>query len=170
MKAGILIKSREGNRAYFQADESCPVFPELQGLLLKTAGLADQVREALAKVSGRILVAFIYGSVASSSERSLSDVDLLVIGQVKLTVLSKVLRPLDSRLSRAVNPTLYSQREFRDKLATRHHFLNTVMKSPKLFIIGGEGELAAITKRGAGVAAHDEQAGTRRPSRRSSLR
>jgi DNA-binding transcriptional ArsR family regulator len=37
-QAGILKMSRSGNRAYFQANEQCPVFPELRALLLKTCG------------------------------------------------------------------------------------------------------------------------------------
>ena len=162
--AGILSKTRDGNRAYFKADETCPVHLELRGLLLKTAGLVDQVGDALSKLSGRIRIAFIYGSIASSAERSSSDVDLLIIGELRLPELSIALRPLECQLTRAVNPTLYSQTEFRDKLRTGNNFLTSVMEGPKLFIIGSEHELAAIAECGAGEAAHDEQEGTGRPS------
>ena len=42
--AGVLSRREEGNRTYYRADTTCPVFAELRGLLLKTAGLHDVVR------------------------------------------------------------------------------------------------------------------------------
>src|SRR5688500_7391705 len=43
--AGLLKRRRQGRMVYFQADTDCPVYPELSGLLSKTAGLADVLRE-----------------------------------------------------------------------------------------------------------------------------
>jgi predicted transcriptional regulator len=37
-KAGLLEQWRDGRRAYFKADTSSPVFPDLRALLEKTAG------------------------------------------------------------------------------------------------------------------------------------
>ena len=45
--SGVLLRWRDGNRIYFQADESSPIFPELRSLMLKTAGLVDVLREEL---------------------------------------------------------------------------------------------------------------------------
>ena len=46
-QAGILKMSRSGNRTYFQANEECPVFPELRALLVKTSGLVDLLHAEL---------------------------------------------------------------------------------------------------------------------------
>src|SRR5712692_6980707 len=39
VEAGIVTKRQDGNRVYFQADRTCPVFQELSQLLTKTVGL-----------------------------------------------------------------------------------------------------------------------------------
>src|ERR1700733_6569158 len=43
---GILNAHRQGRMAYYQANRTCPVFNELHGLLLKTAGLVDVLADA----------------------------------------------------------------------------------------------------------------------------
>src|ERR1700738_2853965 len=77
--ARLLTRRKDGNRVYFQADRSCPIFRPLAAILWKTAGLADVVRAALSPLAASINVAFIYGSVASKKEGASSDVDLMII-------------------------------------------------------------------------------------------
>src|SRR5882724_9262394 len=45
--AGILKTHRQGRMVYYQANSASPLFPDLRGLLIKTAGLADVLRDAL---------------------------------------------------------------------------------------------------------------------------
>jgi DNA-binding transcriptional ArsR family regulator len=142
VRGGILHQRREGKHVYFQAATESPIFEELQGLILKTVGLADIIRDALRPLASRIQWAFIYGSVARSEERSESDVDLMLIGQVGLADISSPLRKAERRLNRAVNPTTYTPDEFAGKLKSNNHFVETVLRSKKLFILGDPGELA----------------------------
>ncbi|PYP92496.1 MAG: hypothetical protein DMG65_04010 [Candidatus Angelobacter sp. Gp1-AA117] len=44
-------------------------------------------------------------------------------------------------MGRPTNPTVYSAREFKQKIANGNHFLNAVMKGKKVFLIGSEHEL-----------------------------
>src|SRR6266702_3772139 len=143
--AEILYRRRDGNRVYFQANPDCPFLPELQGLLVKTAGMVDVLRETLAPFAKRIDWAFIYGSVARAEELAASDVDLMIIGKVGLAALSQALRRAEKRLSRAVNPTLYTREEFDTKLCARDHFLTSVLDGAKLSILGDPHDLAAAS-------------------------
>jgi uncharacterized protein len=136
VRGGILLQRREGKHVYFQAATESPIFAELQGLILKTVGLADVIRDTLKPLAERIQWAFIYGSVARSDEHSTSDVDLMVIGQVGLADVSSPLRRAERRLNRAVNPTTYTTDEFVSKVKSNHHFIATVMRSKKLFVFG----------------------------------
>ena len=128
---------------YFQPHPDCPFLTELQGLMLKTVGLVDVLREVLEPFTNRIDWAFVYGSIARSEELASSDVDLMLIGRVGLADIAPVLRQAEGRLNRPVNPTLYSREEFATKLAARHTFLHTVLNGAKLFILGDPHELAA---------------------------
>ncbi len=49
---------------FYQANPGCPIFEELCGIVLKTLGLAEPLRDALAALARRIELAFVYGSVA----------------------------------------------------------------------------------------------------------
>lgn len=145
--AGILRKRREGNRVYFQPDPDCPFLPELRGLLIKTAGLRDALRDALAPLAGRIRWAFVYGSVARGQEASGSDVDVMIIGDVGSSEVSPLLHEAEMRLGREVNSTVYSLGEFTKKLHAGYGFHRGVLDGAKLFLIGGERDLEAALER-----------------------
>jgi uncharacterized protein len=142
--AGILSRRRNGNRVYFKADETCTIFPELRQLLLKTIGLVDVVRQALQSLSSKTDLAFVYGSIAASEERSSSDVDLMIIGQARLAEVASALRGVERQLGRSVNPTVYTPKEFAAKIKQRNHFLTNVLGGKKLFIHGNEDDLGRL--------------------------
>src|SRR5271157_2232713 len=81
-EVGILKTDRRGRMVYYQANTDSPVFPELRGLLLKTAGLVDVLAHTLKPLAARLRTAFVYGSMVAGNEQSDSDIDLMVVGQV----------------------------------------------------------------------------------------
>jgi len=164
--ADILRRRRDGNRVYYQPNPDCPFLPELQGLLVKTVGVVDVLREVLSRFAKRIDCAFAYGSVARADELASSDVDVMIIGQVGLAELTPALRRAEERLGRPVNPTLYTREEFATKLQAGHHFLKTVLDGEKLFILGDPHELAAATHSLPGATTHAKPPRARRPAGR----
>jgi predicted nucleotidyltransferase len=142
--AGIIRRETRGRQVYYQADPQCPVFAELKTLVTKTAGAGDHLRAALAPLRERIRSAFIYGSVARNQERSGSDVDLMVIGDVAFSEVVSALAPAQEVLRREVNPTVYSSLEFQAKLKGGHHFVVDVLRQNKVFLIGSEHELEQL--------------------------
>jgi DNA-binding transcriptional ArsR family regulator len=144
--AGLVRRTRRGSQVYFQANADCPVFAELKGLVVKTAGLADVVRAALAPLADQIEIAMIYGSLAKGSEWRQSDVDLLVVGGATFAEVVSALGPAQQRIRREVNPTVYPREEFLSKLAAGHHFLTRVLAEPKVFLVGNEDELRRLAE------------------------
>jgi len=106
--SGLLTRTHRGNQVFYQANQQSPVFAELRGLMLKTAGLADVLREALAGLADRIKVAFVYGSIAEGTDQASSDVDVMIIGTLKMMDLVTRLRAVENQLSREVNPVTMS--------------------------------------------------------------
>jgi uncharacterized protein len=143
VRGGILRRNADGNRVYFRIDPDCPFLSELRGIILKTVGLRNVLQECLDPLRDRIRVAFVYGSMARSQERSASDVDLMVIGNVGLAQIAPVLKKAEVSLGRAVNPSVYSAKELVKKLSAGHHFLETVLKGEKIYIHGGQSDLEA---------------------------
>ena len=141
VQAGILTEVRDGNRTYYQADTGCPVIPDLTALMRKTAGLADVLRTALKPLAGRIDAAFIYGSEASGKATTGSDVDLAVVGDVDEMALHRAVGLAEQQLSRTVNYTLLSRREFRRRRKERGGFLARILGGPKIAILGNSDEI-----------------------------
>jgi predicted nucleotidyltransferase len=139
--AEVLRKSRDGNRTYYQANPVCPLLGELTGLLRKTAGLADVLREALSPLATDIASAFIYGSQASGEAGASSDVDLLVIGEVDEMALHRAVGRAERKLARAVNYTVLSRREFARRRREKGGFLARVLAAEKIMLKGDLDEL-----------------------------
>src|SRR5882672_12538502 len=139
--AGILKSYRQGRMVYYQANQDSPLYSDLRGLLLKTTGLVGVLADALKPVASKLLLAFVYGSIASGQERSDSDIDLMVVGDVSPVDLAVPLRHARELLGREINPTVYSSAEFAKKRRAKDHFLTEVLTKPRLLVLGSEHEL-----------------------------
>jgi predicted nucleotidyltransferase len=142
--AGIIRRVRRGQQVYYQANQDNPIFGELKSIITKTLGIHDVVKEALLPLANRIRLAFIYGSIARNEEHTSSDVDLMVVGEAGFKEVVSSLGGAEKRLSREINPTVYSVEEFRTKLKAKNHFLSSVLRQEKLFVMGDEHELARL--------------------------
>lgn len=138
--AGVLARRPVGNQVHFQANPASPIYEELRGILKKTVGAADVLREALAPLAPKIRAAFIYGSVARGDERPGSDLDLMIVGEPSFAAVVEALAPVQQRLGREVNPSLFPALEFRKKLAAGDPFLARVMADRRIFVMGGDDE------------------------------
>ncbi len=143
---GVLERRKHGREVVYRANTSCPILPELRSIMIKTVGLVDRVREALAALEG-IRVAFIYGSFAEGTPRPDSDIDLFVVGEAGLRDLVPVLGPLEEALARQISPVVMGSEEFSGRLANRDHFVDAVWKGPKLMVRGEEGDLERVGSR-----------------------
>jgi predicted nucleotidyltransferase len=145
-RLGILLCYPEGKQKYYQANQQSPLFPELRGLVLKTSGLADQLREGLEPFKDAVQLAFIYGSMAAGTMTAESDVDLMVIGSCGFRELTIAVHEAQHRIGREINFTVYSEKEFREKIAEKHSFIETVLREPKIFLIGEADELGRLAE------------------------
>jgi len=137
-QVGLIERSKSGHQVYYQANRSHPVFPEIRSLIAKTVGVFELLRSALAPLAPRISQAFVYGSVARQEENAQSDVDLMIVGEVTLDEILAQLATVEPTIGRTVNPTIYSSKEFKSKLQSGNHFLRSVMRNEKVFLIGAE--------------------------------
>lgn len=140
--AGLINVSRIGNQKHYQANPASPIFEELRGIILKTFGVGDVLRQALMPTANSIQIAFIFGSVAKKQETAKSDIDLMVISdQLGYAELFPLLTEAEKSLGRPVNPTIYTQAEFTEKLSSGSDFLKRVLEQPKIFLIGSEHDI-----------------------------
>jgi predicted nucleotidyltransferase len=143
--AGLLRVSMQGNQKVYQANTAAPVFGELRGLVLKTFGLADTIREALQPLASQTEAAFIFGSVAKQEDTASSDVDLMIVSDtLGYGDVFGALEPVSVTLGRPVNPTVYTPAQFRKKARQDNAFIQRVLSQPKMWLIGTEESLHAL--------------------------
>jgi predicted nucleotidyltransferase len=141
--AGLLSVKRVGNQKHYQANAAAPVYEELRGLVMKTSGLTDVLRAALAPLATGIRAAFVYGSVAKGQDTASSDIDLLVVSEsLTYADIFAAIEGASTRLSRKVNPAVYARKDLDRRLRQGNAFIKRVLSQPKLWVIGGEDDLA----------------------------
>lgn len=143
-EAGLLTVSKQGNQKHYQANAHAPVFAELRSLVLKTMGLANVLRAALAPLAAQIDAAFIYGSVARQQDTAHSDVDVMIVSStLGYGEVFGALEGATVSLSRKVNPTLYTPADWTKRMAQDSAFITRVGQQPKIWLIGSEAILHA---------------------------
>lgn len=143
-QSGLVTVRRVGSQKHYQANPASPLFEELRGIVWKTVGLAEPLREALKPLAEDILAAFVYGSVAKRKDTARSDIDLLIVSdKLDYAAVYAALEPIRAALQREINPTVYGRQEVAKRLKKGNAFLRRVFDQPKLWIIGSESDLAA---------------------------
>jgi predicted nucleotidyltransferase len=140
----IIKRIVNGNQVFYQADEECPIFKELEAVITKTAGVAEVIREALMLEYELINVAFIYGSYASLKENRGSDVDVMIVGDISFSRSVELLKDAQKKLDREINPVVMKREEFNDRLVNGHYFIRDVLNKPVIYIVGDRHELESM--------------------------
>jgi predicted nucleotidyltransferase len=141
-EADLVTVTRTGNQKHYQARRDTPVFEDLHRLIVKTVGVAEPLRQALARKAGAIRAAFVYGSVAKGTDRAKSDIDLMVISDsLRYADLFEALPAAEAVLGRAINPTVMTAGQWRAKRAKADSFAARIADQSRVFVIGSDDDL-----------------------------
>lgn len=135
--AGILTSDMIGRARRYRVDGASPIAVEVRSLVAKTIGIEARLRAALATMPG-VEEAYLYGSYARGTERSTSDLDVLVVGAVDRTTLSERLVELEQDLGRDVNVTAYERAELDALVLAGDPFLADVFGNPRIRLLPAE--------------------------------
>lgn len=157
-KADIVLETKDGNRVYIEIKKGFPLLPELQRIFAKTIGIADSLKDVLGPLDAYIDFAFIFGSVAKGERTSDSDIDVLVIGTMRMADISKDLSQLEAKIQAPVSLMLFSREEFEGDLARGNHFLLSIWNEPKIWLKGSDDEFAGSFAEQRNQGLHNQQA------------
>jgi predicted nucleotidyltransferase len=143
-ESGILERSERGRHVYFRANERCPIYDELKGIVAKTTAGGAAIARGLAPLVDRIKVAFLFGSVARGEETRGSDIDVMVVGSASFAEVAGAVRAVEQQLRREINIVVYPVGEFTARVQQGHSFLARVIEDEKTFIVGSQYELDAL--------------------------
>jgi predicted nucleotidyltransferase len=138
-KSGVILTEKSGNQKIYKINKACPLYSELLMIILKTVGVADEIQKALEPLKERIYKAYIYGSFASGTYDSQSDIDLMIVGDVSLREIVGATSDTARKLKRVINAVAFGFDEYNQKLL-EDGFIKRVDAGEKIIIIGVENE------------------------------
>jgi len=100
--------------------------------------------DALTPFGDLIRIAFVFGSVARIEQIRESDIDLMVVGDVRLKDLAAALHASEQTLGRTVNPVLFSSEKLREQYREGNPFLLDVVRKEKIYLKGTRDELTKL--------------------------
>lgn len=134
LRAGDVIRDeRVGNQRRYRINTSFPLYPELRSICLKSFGLGDRLKEALAPLASRIMEAFVYGSVAKGTDRSDSDIDLFIVGDVSLFDVAPIAEAVSQEIGRRVHAQIYEPEELAS--LSDDKVLRSILSGPRIEVI-----------------------------------
>ena len=142
---GLLTSEYQANAKFFKVNQEYPLYNEIKNIVFKTVGIQGSIQKVLNRFKN-IRLAFIYGSYARNKEHHLSDIDLLIVGQLDESTLIREFDKLEKELKREINFQVYSQKAFEDGIK-KNPFLKEILSDKKIIVMGSEDELQRLSKK-----------------------
>ena len=130
---GILKCRDSANSCYYSLNREYPLLKEYKGIVLKTIGVEQKLRDALSVVKG-VEQAFIFGSYAKGSMDAASDIDLLVVGEHDTLALQKAVAVIQKEMDREINVISMGAKEYKEKLK-KDPFVKSLVDKKKVRIV-----------------------------------
>ena len=136
-ECGIVKSEKRSNRLYYYLNQSYDFFEDLLSIATKSIGLGKALRQNRTKL-GKIKFTMFSGSFVRRKPRSDAGVDVLVVGDVDLSLLSSLVKKEELRRQLEINYTVMSQDEFVFRKKRRDPFLLSILSQSRFMIIGDE--------------------------------
>lgn len=134
-KEGVFTSTLRGNQKHFSLNKSYPLYKELKSIIFKTIGVEGSLKKLIESTDG-ILFSFIYGSFAQKKENTISDIDLLIVGDPNEDDLMRKIENLEKKLQREINYNIYPEEEFKKRIRKKDSFILNILKRPKKLLKG----------------------------------
>jgi predicted nucleotidyltransferase len=130
---GILKCRDSANACYYSLNSDYPLLKEYKGIVLKTIGLEQKLRDALSRVKG-VEQAYIFGSYAKGTMDPASDIDLLVVGDHDTLALQRAVAAIQKEMDRELNVISMGSGEYKKKLK-QDPFLKSLADKKKVKLV-----------------------------------
>jgi predicted transcriptional regulator len=115
--AGLLNTHNKGNKKYFQANTTHPLFNDINSILLKYTGL-DNILEKVIDNLGELKFVFVVGNLAKGLASEI--IDLVFVGDIDKTYLFELVQKAELKLGKKVKYICYLPSEFSAEELSKH--------------------------------------------------
>jgi predicted nucleotidyltransferase len=116
--AGLLTSSTEGNKKFFKANTSHPLFNDINSILLKFTGL-DKIVEKVIEHLGDVDEVYVVGSLARGLASEV--IDLIFVGNIDKKYLFELTQLVETKLGKKIKYVTYSAGEMTQEDLERNY-------------------------------------------------
>ena len=110
--AGLLKSNTTGNKKFYQADASHPLFPDINNIVMKYVGL-DVIIENVIRKLGDLEKVYLCGEIAKGLDCKI--IDLIFVGKkIDRNYLFKLVEKVEKLIRRRIRYIVYSDEEFEE--------------------------------------------------------
>ncbi|MDP2860637.1 MAG: winged helix-turn-helix domain-containing protein [bacterium] len=139
-KRGMVKKEQRGNRLYYFFKQSYPYYFDLLAIVNKSFGLGGAIIKNREKF-GKIKWAMLTGNFVRRRTPSSEEVDLLIVGEINMGLLSSLVRDEEVRIEREINYTAMKEEEFNFRKSRHDPFIVKILSGLRTMLVGDEEEL-----------------------------
>ncbi|MBI3622822.1 nucleotidyltransferase domain-containing protein [Candidatus Pacearchaeota archaeon] len=136
-----IIKKQENK---ILINEKNSIIGDLKNIFVKTDFIAYPLEEAVRK-NRKIKYVLIFGSFARGEYKEDSDIDLMIIGDIKLDEVIKIINPIENQIKKDINPIVWNVKYLIER--KNEGFVRDLFSKKIIMIKGDENELRKIIKR-----------------------
>jgi hypothetical protein len=125
-------KKKTEKKKYYIANEECPFFEEMRGMIKKMAILSNQTLVKELQEAGTLNLLLLSGKFIDNTDVAS---DILVVGDISEKKLQEAMQHLESQLAREVNYTYMPKDEFLYRLEVKDRFLVSLLQTDKVIMV-----------------------------------
>lgn len=131
-ETGMIIGNGEGQKRFYQANATYPLYPELKALVFKAEVMEErQLLEAIQE-SGRVYLLVLTGFFVGEEN---AQTDILIVGSVNRLRLKRLLNTFQQHFDREIHYTVMSRAEFDYRHGLTDRFLYHILSGPIISVI-----------------------------------
>jgi uncharacterized protein len=131
LDARVINVDETARTTRYRLNPQHPLFPELRQIAVKSFGVREPIEAALHELNGDIDRAFIFGSIATSTDTPESDIDVMIIGDIRIGKVTRLLDEASRQLGREVHVNVYSSTEWQELIRT-DSIVRSIDEGPKI--------------------------------------
>lgn len=139
----LLHRRQSSNRIYFSVDTNHIYYSDLLSLMGKEEGLGGMLLKHTREL-GDVQFAVLSKSFLKNRPTSQLDVDLFIVGTIKMDALEKLITNFQSQTGREVNYSTMSAEEFRHRKRSNDQFVVSFMTKGRSMLIGDEEKFTSM--------------------------
>jgi predicted nucleotidyltransferase len=153
---GILKVEKLGKMKLVSINDKLPYFNSLKEIIIRTSGINDLLREKLSNIKA-IKYCLVFGSFANAEDTAESDLDVLVIGDIRTLSLSGVFADLEKAIGKEINYMVWSEKEFKRRIHLKSGLVSDIASKRVIMVIGDESGFRRDVEGRAGKEAKAER-------------